>query len=86
MTLRNCLLTQLVLLSYSWGLNFNLRLFALKTERVVQYHHATPVLVPCIGVMTMGHGSRKMTHFHLWARVIDDAERNHCLTSVSAGQ
>jgi len=25
-----------------------------------------PLLVPCVGVMTMGHGSRKMTHFHLW--------------------
>jgi len=37
--------------------------FALKTERVVQYHHATPLLVPCVGwndVMAMGHGSRVM--------------------------
>jgi len=27
----------------SWRLNFNLRFFAVKNERVVQYHHATPV-------------------------------------------
>ena len=36
-----------------------LRFFALKTERFVQYHHATPLPLPCVGcndVMTMGHG------------------------------
>jgi len=55
--------------------------FAIKTETVVQYHHATPPPSPMFGVMAMGHGSwvnrvmghmghgphgsRKMTHFHL---------------------
>ena len=50
------------------GLTLTYDFCALKTERVVhvQYHHGTPLLVPCIGVMTMGHGSRKMTHFHFW--------------------
>ena len=44
-------------------------LFALKTERLVQYHHVTSptvLLIPCVDVMAMGHGSRKMAHFHLW--------------------
>jgi len=53
-------------ISPSWRLNFNLRFFALKTERVVQYHHGTPPLsLVCRG---NGHGSwsRQMTHFHLW--------------------
>jgi len=56
--------------------------FALKTERVVQYHYATPPspmrrMKWCNGhgswVMWVtgqlcdgSHGSRKMTHFHLW--------------------
>ena len=42
--------------------------FALKTERVVQYHHATPSPSPMRRMKwcnAMGHGSRKMTHFHL---------------------
>jgi len=37
--------------------NFNLRFFALKIERVVQYHDATPLLVLYIDVITMGRGS-----------------------------
>jgi len=49
------------------GINLIYDFFALKIERVVQYHHATPLLVPC-DVMAMGHVSRKMTHFHLCPR------------------
>jgi len=40
-------------------LNFNLRFFALEADRVVQYHHVTPLLVTCVGwnyVMVMGRG------------------------------
>ena len=47
-TLRNCSLTQLVLYYHSWRLTFNLRFFALKTESVVQYHHATPPPILCV--------------------------------------
>ena len=66
LTLRNCsVLTHSSILLPSSGLNFDLRFFALKTERLVQYHHATPLPCPMRGEMTMGHGSRKMTLFHL---------------------
>jgi len=36
---------------HSWGFRptFNLRFLAIKSERVVQYHHAMPLLVLCIG-------------------------------------
>jgi len=63
------------------GLILIYNFFALKTERVVQYHRAMPLLVPCVGVMTMGRGSsgswvncvmghmghrsQNLTHFHL---------------------
>ena len=39
------------------GLIFICDFFALKIDRVVQYHDATPLLVPCVGVITMGRGS-----------------------------
>ena len=40
--------------------------FLLKTERVVQYHHATTPHSPMRRMKwwVMGHESRKMTHFH----------------------
>jgi len=44
--------------------------FALKTERVDHTTMSRALLVPCVGVMTMGHGSRKMAHFRLWIRLL----------------
>jgi len=41
-------------------------------------------LVPCVEIMTMGHGSRKMTHFHLChaarvdvGRLLDNNDSDH---------
>jgi len=66
------LLTRSICHYHSWRLYFILRFFCIQDREgcpIPPCHARRPLLVQCAGrndVMAIGHGSRKMTHFHLW--------------------
>jgi len=60
---------------HTWRLNFNLRFLWSHSQNPKGLSSTTmprPLLLPCVGwndVMTTGHGSRYITHSHLWHQI-----------------